>query len=132
MSPIRVQNNVLFDPDQDESLRAPAKLYGNNVKSSSPFSKVMLDHNEKQMLRLNNQGSGNTNTEQSTRYAHISVIDLLNQQESLDIRFIHAEQLFNDHNYYKSYEVLKKIKDDDPYYVDAILLLCSVLIELDK
>ena len=47
VSPIRIQNNVIFDPDQDESLRAPSKLAQNNVKTSSPFSKIMLDRNEK-------------------------------------------------------------------------------------
>lgn len=64
VSPIRVQNNVLFDPDQDESLRAPSKPQANNVKSSSPFSKVLLDRNDKQMLRINNQGSGSASAEQ--------------------------------------------------------------------
>ena len=80
------------------------------------------------MLRLNNQGSAT----HPSRYAQVPVLDLLNQQESLDIRLIQAEQFFKEHNFYKSFELLKKIKDDDPYFLEAIPILCSVLIELDK
>lgn len=84
------------------------------------------------MLRINNQGSGPAPPEQQLRQAHTPILELLNQQDSLDIRFIQAEQYFNEHNFYKSYEILKKIKDEDPYFVEAIPLLCSVLIELNK
>ena len=35
-------------------------------------------------------------------------------------------------NFSKGYETLKKILDDDPYFVEAVPLFCSVLIQLDK
>lgn len=62
----------------------------------------------------------------------MTVIDLLKTQESSDIKFIQAEQQFKEQNFSKAYEILKKMMDEDPYYVDIVPLYCSVLIELDK
>lgn len=117
VSPIRVQNNM-FDHDQGESLRAPHPSKNTNspmLNSDKPFGRAGA-----QMSASASSG------------VIVPVIELLNKQESFDISFIQAEQFFKEQNFQKAYAVLKKIVNEDPFYVDIIPLFCSVLIELDK
>lgn len=52
--------------------------------------------------------------------------------ESNEIKFLKAEQLFNEQKFSKAHEILKEIIDDDPFYVEVVPMFCSILIELDK
>jgi anaphase-promoting complex subunit 6 len=60
------------------------------------------------------------------------VLELLNRQESNDVKLIQAESAFNCQNFSLAYEIIKKISDEDPYFVEIVPLHCSVLIELEK
>lgn len=118
VSPIRVQNNM-FDHDQGESLRAPHPSKNSNspmLNSDKPFGRAGTQ------MSVSASSGG----------VIVPVIDLLNKQESFDISFIQAEQFFKEQNFQKAYAVLKKIVNEDPFYVEIIPLYCSVLIELDK
>ena len=57
---------------------------------------------------------------------------MLKEYESLDMALIEAEQLFAEQDFGACYNALKAIKDRDAYYLDAVPLLCSVMIELGK
>jgi len=62
----------------------------------------------------------------------VPVLELLNRQESNDVKLIQAESAFNCQNFSLAYEIIKKISDEDPYFVEIVPLHCSVLIELEK
>ena len=62
----------------------------------------------------------------------VAVLDILKQKQNFDIRQIEAEKYFNQQNYTKAYEIVKKILDDDSYYVSVVPLYCAVLTELRK
>jgi hypothetical protein len=84
VSPTRVENNFFENDHQGESLRAPHLMNRFNMNINSP----MVQQNERP-----SRGTLPAST------AVVPVLDLLNQQESLDIRFIQAEQYFNDQNF---------------------------------
>lgn len=45
---------------------------------------------------------------------------------------IEAQQLFDEQDFGACYTVLKSIRDKDAFFLDAVPLLCSVMIELGK
>lgn len=62
----------------------------------------------------------------------VPVLELLNRQESNDVKLILAESAFNSQNFSLAYEIIRKLSDEDPFFVEIVPLHCSVLIELEK
>ena len=64
--------------------------------------------------------------------SEVSILEILNQRQTYNLRQIEAEKFFNQSNFAKAHEVIKKILDDDSYYIQVVPLYCSVLDELKK
>ncbi len=61
-----------------------------------------------------------------------NVIDILYQANNSYLKVIEAEQFYNMQNVEKAYEIVKKISDNDFYFVEAVPLYTAILIELNK
>jgi hypothetical protein len=48
------------------------------------------------------------------------------------LRQIEAQRYFSEQNFVKAHEIIKKILDEDFYYVSVVPLYCAVLTELRK
>jgi hypothetical protein len=59
-------------------------------------------------------------------------MDILRENQNNDIKLIEAEKEFNSQNYYKCYDIIKCISDDDFYFLNIIPIYCATLIELNK
>ena len=75
------------------------------------------------MLRVSSPGE---------KFESRKVMDLLIEANSLDMLLVQAQHHAADCEYFKAFNLLKKIKDTDPFFLDAVPLLCSVMIELGK
>ena len=64
--------------------------------------------------------------------SEVSILEILSQRQTYNLRQIEAEKFFNQSNFAKAYEVIKKILDDDSFYIQVVPLYCAVLAELKK
>jgi hypothetical protein len=93
----------------------------NNLRVAQGFQRGMAEKNE-QMLR----------SKGSDELEAASVMRLLKDADCLDVLLAEANEVYASQDLIKAFELLKKIKDLDPFCLEAVPLLCTVMIELGK
>jgi len=76
--------------------------------------------------------TGNVTASNIGVFSEVGVLEVLSQRNNFDLRHIEAEKYFNEQNYVKAHDIIKRILDDDFYYTSVVPLYCAVLTELKK
>ena len=62
----------------------------------------------------------------------VAILDLLTRRDNVDMRYIEAQNYFSTQQLKKAYDCIKKIIDEDSYYLAIMPLFCAILVELNK